>query len=78
VPWAHSRRPTGLTPPCSFKSAAESNELLTKLLALVVQNRFSMRRASVMAYVTNQLTQTLAPLARETARDETQVGATRS
>ena len=43
----------------AFRSAIANNDFLSKLLALLVQNRVSTRRAAVLAYITNQLLRTL-------------------
>ena len=42
-----------------LKSAEQLNAFLGKLLLLVVQNRISVRRAAVLAYITNQLLRTV-------------------
>jgi hypothetical protein len=43
-----------------LQSAEEINRFLAKLLILVVQNRISVRRAAVLAYITNQLLRTVS------------------
>jgi hypothetical protein len=43
-----------------LKSADQINDFLGKLLILVVQNRISVRRAAVLAYITNQLLRTVS------------------
>jgi len=39
----------------AFESASEINQFLARLLVLVTKGRVSPRRASVLAYITNQL-----------------------
>ena len=53
-----------------FRSAVTINEFLSKLLALLVQNRISTRRASVLAYITNQLLRTLPVIEHELNPDD--------
>ena len=48
-----------------LQSADQINQFLAKLLILVVQNRISTRRASVMTYITNQLLHSLVAIERE-------------
>ncbi len=48
-----------------LKSAEQINDFLGKLLILVVQNRISVRRAAVLAYITNQLLRTVSILNKE-------------
>jgi hypothetical protein len=43
-----------------LQSADQINQFLAKLLILVVQNRISVRRAAVLAYITNQLLRTVS------------------
>jgi hypothetical protein len=49
----------GLT---QFKSPAELNDFLTRLLLLLAQDRISARRAAVLAYITNQLLRTISAI----------------
>jgi len=46
-------------------SAEQINAFLGKLLLLVVQNRISVRRAAVLAYITNQLLRTVSIMNKE-------------
>jgi len=55
-----------------LKSAEQINDFLGKLLILVVQNRISVRRAAVLAYITNQLLRTVSIMNKEN-EDETQI-----
>ena len=48
-----------------LKSAEQINDFLGKLLILVVQNRISVRRAAVLAYITNQLLRTVSIMNKE-------------
>jgi hypothetical protein len=48
-----------------FKSAVPINDFLSRLLRLLAENRIAPRRAAVMAYITNQLLRTLAPIDQE-------------
>ena len=48
-----------------FRSAYEINELLSRLLRLLAQDRISTRRAAVMAYITNQLLHILPAMNHE-------------
>jgi hypothetical protein len=48
-----------------FRSAEQVNAFLATLVALLVQNRISSRRASVLAYITNQLLHTVTAIQRE-------------
>jgi hypothetical protein len=48
-----------------FRSAVVINEFLSKLLALLVQDRISTKRAAVLAYITNQLLRTLPAIDAE-------------
>src|SRR6266849_4164562 len=48
-----------------LQSAEQINQFLAKLLALVVQNRISPRRAAVLTYITNQLLHSLVAIKRE-------------
>jgi hypothetical protein len=48
-----------------FKSAAEINEFLGRLLLLLSENRVAPRRAAVLAYVCNLLLRTLPAIQRE-------------
>jgi hypothetical protein len=48
-----------------FESASEINKFLAKLLVLVTKGRVSPRRASVLAYITNQLLHSHRAIDRE-------------
>ena len=48
-----------------LKSAEQINDFLGKLLILVLQNRISVRRAAVLAYITNQLLRTVSIMNKE-------------
>jgi hypothetical protein len=48
-----------------LKSAEQINDFLGELLTLVVQNRISVRRAAVLAYITNQLLRTVSIMNKE-------------
>ena len=48
-----------------FKSAADINQVLSKLLILLSQNRVGPRRAAVIAYVTSLLLRTLPAIEHE-------------
>jgi hypothetical protein len=48
-----------------LQSAEQINQVLAKLLVLVVQNRISARRAAVLTYITNQLLYSLVAIKRE-------------
>ena len=48
-----------------LKSAEQINDFLGKLLILVVQNLISVRRAAVLAYITNQLLRTVSIMNKE-------------
>jgi hypothetical protein len=50
-----------------FKSAAELNDFLSRLLLLLAQNRIAPRRAAVLAYITNQLLRTVAAIEKQAA-----------
>jgi hypothetical protein len=52
-----------------LQSAEEINQFLAKLLILVVQNRISVRRAAVLAYITNQLLRTVSIMNKENAEN---------
>ena len=52
-----------------FESALSINKFLTNLLALVTKGRVSPRRASVLAYITNQLLNSHRAIDRETSED---------
>jgi hypothetical protein len=56
----------GLT---EFTSAQPVNEFLSRLLLLLGQNRISPRRASVLAYIANQILRTIAAMEREDERE---------
>ncbi len=56
----------GLT---EFTSAQPVNEFLSRLLLLLGQNRISPRRASVLAYIANQILRTIAAMDREDERE---------
>lgn len=49
-----------------FTSAADINQVLSKLLILLAQNRISPRRAAVLAYISNLLLRTLPAIGKET------------
>ncbi len=55
-----------------LKSGEQLNDFLGKLLTLVVQNRISVRRAAVLAYITNQLLRTVSIMIKEND-DEPQI-----
>ncbi len=55
-----------------LKSAEQINDFLRKLLILVAQNRISVRRAAVLAYITNQLLRTVSIMNKEN-EDEPQI-----
>jgi hypothetical protein len=48
-----------------FRSALQINGFLAELLALLVKNRVSTKRAAVLAYITNQLLRTLPEIEHE-------------
>ena len=48
-----------------FRSAVAINEFLARLLALLVQDRISTKRAAVLGYITNQLLRTLPAIDHE-------------
>jgi len=48
-----------------LKSAEQISDFLGKLLVLVVQNRISVRRAAVLAYITNHLLRTVSIMNKE-------------
>jgi hypothetical protein len=52
-----------------LQSADQINQFLAKLLILVVQNRISVRRAAVLAYITNQLLRTVSIMNKENAEN---------
>ncbi len=52
-----------------FTSAADINQVLSKLLILLSQNRVSPRRAAVIAYISNLLLRTLPAIEHESDED---------
>ena len=48
-----------------FKSAAQINDFLSKLVVLLAQNRISSRRAAVLAYINQLLLRTLPAIEQE-------------
>jgi hypothetical protein len=56
-----------------FRSASDVHAFLAKLLCLLTQNRIAIRRAAVLAYITNQLLRTLAAIERETNSEDTTI-----
>lgn len=48
-----------------LKSAEQISDFLGKLLVLAVRNRISVRRAAVLAYITNQLLRTASIMKKE-------------
>lgn len=52
-----------------FKFAADINQVLSKLLILLSQNRISPRRAAVIAYVSSLLLRTLPAIEHESDED---------
>jgi len=50
-----------------FKSPAQINNFLSRLLLLLAQDRISPRRAAVLAYITNQLLHTVSAMQQEAA-----------
>ena len=56
-----------------FTSAAQINDVLTRLLLLLAQDKISTRRAAVLAYITNQLLRTLPAIAKEVNAEPTQI-----
>jgi hypothetical protein len=52
-----------------FESASDINKFLAKLLVLVAKGRVSPRRASVLAYITNQLLHSQRAIDRETDQE---------
>jgi hypothetical protein len=52
-----------------LQSTEQINQFLAKLLILVVQNRISVRRAAVLAYITNQLLRTVSIMNKENAEN---------
>ncbi len=56
-----------------FTSAAHINQVLSKLLILLSQNRISPRRAAVIAYVTSLLLRTLPAIEHESGEDDEEV-----
>jgi hypothetical protein len=52
-----------------FESASDINKFLAKLLVLVTKGRVSPRRASVLAYITNQLLHSHRAIDRETDQE---------
>jgi hypothetical protein len=53
-----------------FTSAVQINDFLSRLLLLLAQDKISTRRASVLAYITNQLLRTLPAIAKEQNPDD--------
>jgi hypothetical protein len=56
-----------------FTSAAQINDFLSRLLLLLAQDKISTRRATVLAYITNQLLRTLPAIAKEENAEPTQI-----
>jgi hypothetical protein len=52
-----------------FRSPAQINEFLARLLRLLAQDRIAPRRAAVMAYITNQLLRTSTAIDRKAAAE---------
>ena len=61
------------TEPGDFKSAAEIQAFLAKLLRLLAQDRIPARRAAVMAYITNQLLRALTAIQQEANTKDTTI-----
>ncbi len=59
--------PELLGAPFEFESAIDINKFLAKLLVLVTKGRITPRRASVMAYITNQLLHSQRAIQHETS-----------
>jgi len=59
------------TEPGDFKSPAEIQTFLAKLLRLLAQDRIPARRAAVMAYITNQLLRALTAIQQEAKTEDT-------
>jgi hypothetical protein len=51
--------------PTDFRSAAQINDFLAKLTSLLIQNRISSRRASVLAYISSLELRTLPAIDHE-------------
>ena len=56
--------------PLNFKSACEVNDFLCSLAKLMVENRISARRASVLAYIASLELRTLPEIDKELAPDD--------
>ena len=56
--------------PTDFRSAAHINDFLAKLTTLLIQNRISSRRASVLAYISGLELRTLAAIEHELGQDD--------
>jgi hypothetical protein len=56
--------------PTDFRSAAHINDFLAKLTTLLIQNRISSRRASVLAYISSLELRTLAAIEHELGQDD--------
>ncbi|HEY2820189.1 MAG TPA: hypothetical protein VGJ06_04025 [Candidatus Acidoferrum sp.] len=56
--------------PVNFKSAYEVNDFLCSLAKLMIENRISARRASVLAYIASLELRTLPAIDQEFAPDE--------
>ena len=61
------------TEPGDFKSAAEIQAFLAKLLRLLAQDRIPARRAAVMAYITNQLLRALTAIQQDAKTEPTTI-----
>ena len=58
----------------AFESASEINQFLARLLVLVTKGRVSPRRASVLAYITNQLLHSHRAVDREAVTNDVDAG----
>jgi hypothetical protein len=56
--------------PLNFKSASEVNDFLCSLVKLMVENRISARRASVLAYIASLELRTLREIEHELGSDD--------
>jgi hypothetical protein len=56
--------------PTDFRSAAKINDFLAKLTSLLIQNRISSRRASVLAYISSLELRTLTAIEHELDQDD--------
>lgn len=61
--------------PTDFRSAAEINDFLAKLTSLLIQNRISSRRASVLAYISSLELRTLPAIDHELEVGQNEFGA---